>query len=325
MSTPPFIDPAETPFAHARTDPAALGPLLEMNDRLAFTGGPADDEHGSVFIVGLPRSGTTLTYQLAAAGTDAGYINNLIARFWESPAYGVYLARHLGLPRRVSFASVHGSTDGVTDVHEFGYFWAALLGTTSNSALADIDPAAIDWLRVRAKLVSITAAFGRPCIHKQTLAGHMLPYLAAALDRRLFVYVRRDFLEVATSLLRVRRDRYGDAAAWFSLKPREYDRLRHLTPHEQVAAQLYHLHRHLEEQVRAAPAGCVWAVEYRDLCANPAAFLNELQRRAAMAGITVGLSGAPPAPFQASTPRRDDEDVRRLAHFLDRYELPYDR
>jgi hypothetical protein len=322
LTSPRFIDPAETRYSHARTDAAALGPLVEMNDRLAFAGGPADDAHGSVFIIGLPRSGTTLTYQIAAAGTDAGYINNLIARFWESPAYGVYLCRHLGLDRRISFASKHGSTVDVTDVTEFGYFWASLFGTKSNAALADIDPARIDWARVRAKLLSINAAFGRPCVHKQTLAGHVLPHLAAALDRRLFVYVRRDFLEVAVSLLRVRKARYGDLNAWFSLKPREYDRLRSLSPHEQVVAQLDLLHKDLEEQCRAAPAGSLWDVEYDDLCADPTGFLNGLVERAAAAGIRIGLTERP-APFAASTPDPADEDVRLLARYLDQYGMPY--
>ena len=325
MSTPSFIDPAETPFAHARTDLGAFDKVVEMNERLRFVPGPLADTLGTIVIVGLQRSGTTLTYQLAAAGTDAGYINNLIARFWESPAYGVHLARHLGLRNRVSFESVYGTTQAVTDVHEFGYFWAKLLGTTSNAALADVDPAAVDWALVRAKLLSINAAFGRPTIHKSTLAGHFMPHLAAALDRRLFVYVKRDFLEIASSVLKVRRARYGDVAAWWSLKPYEYEAIRGLPPHEQVVAQLYHLHRDLEKQARAVTPGCLWEVEYRDLCARPGAFLAELKRRAGDAGIAIELTGEAPPPFRASAPPRDDADVRRLGHFLDRYGLPYAR
>jgi len=325
MSTPPFIDPAETPFAHARSDLGSFDRMVEMNDRLRFVPEPLDDTLGTIVIVGLQRSGTTLTYQLAAAGTDAGYINNLIARFWESPAYGVHLGRHLGLRKRISFESVYGTTEAITDVHEFGYFWAKLLGTTSNAALADIDPAAVDWRLVRDKLLSINAAFGRPCIHKSTLAGHFMPHLARVLDRKLFVYVQRDFLEIASSVLRVRKARYGTVDAWWSLKPYEYEAIRGLPHHEQVVAQLHHLHRDLEEQARAVPAPFLWAVEYRELCARPGEFLAELRRRSAAAGIAIELSGDAPSPFRASTLPREDEDVRQLAHWLDRYGLPYAR
>ena len=253
MSEPSFIDPAETRFAHSRTDLGAFDKMVEMNQRLAFIPEMMADEFGTVVIVGLQRSGTTLTQQLAAAGTNAGYINNLIARFWESPAYGIHLFRHLGLKKQISFASVHGNTEAVTDVHEFGYFWASLLGTTSNAALGQIDPKTVDWALIRNKLVSINAAFGRPCVHKSTLAGHFMPQLAATLERKLFIYVRRDFLEIASSILKVRRARYGDIKTWWSLKPYEYDQIRDLSPHEQVVAQIYYLHQDLEKQVRAIP------------------------------------------------------------------------
>lgn len=326
MSMPSFIDPAETPFAHARTDVGSFDKMVEMNDRLRFVPEPLDDTLGTIIIVGLQRSGTTLTHQLAAAGTDAGYVNNLIARFWESPAYGVHLFRHLGLRRRISFESVVGNTEAVTDVHEFGYFWAKLLGTTSNAALADVDPQAVDWRQVRDKLLSINAAFGRPTIHKSTLAGHFMPHLCRVLDRKLFVYVKRDFLEIASSILKVRRTRYGDVRAWWSLKPYEYEAIKDLSPHEQVVAQIAHLHRDLERQAAAVPAANLWEVHYRDLCARPQEFLRDLRERAAGAGISIELSGSQlPGPFKASGPRRDDEDVQQLAHLLDRFGLPYER
>jgi hypothetical protein len=183
----------------------------------------------------------------------------------------------------------------------------------------------VDWARVRDKLLSVNAAFGRPSVHKSTLAGHFMPRLVPILDRKLFVYVKRDFLEIASSVLKVRRARYGDVNTWWSLKPHEYEAIRDLPPHEQVVAQLYHLHQDLEKQARAVPAPWLWEVEYTDLCARPGEFLHELKRRAAAARIAVELSGEAPPPFKASTPSRDDEDVRRLAHLLDRYGLPYNR
>jgi hypothetical protein len=37
------------------------------------------------FIVGAPRSGTTLLLQTIINHYNLGYINNFIARFWEAP------------------------------------------------------------------------------------------------------------------------------------------------------------------------------------------------------------------------------------------------
>ncbi|NBO54134.1 MAG: hypothetical protein EBU84_05990, partial [Actinobacteria bacterium] len=38
-----------------------------------------------VFIVGVPRSGTTLLSQLFSRFLDVGYIDNIVARFWANP------------------------------------------------------------------------------------------------------------------------------------------------------------------------------------------------------------------------------------------------
>src|SRR5262249_11112516 len=158
---------------------------------------PQQDSWGNVFIIGLQRSGTTLAYQLIARTTDVGYINNLIARFWENPAYGIYLCRHLGLPNNISFESTYGTPADITDVHEFDYFWASLFIPNATAALADIDPEKIDWPLVRNKVLSINRACNKPCAHKNTLIGHVLGHFARNFERKLFVYVRRDFLEIA--------------------------------------------------------------------------------------------------------------------------------
>ena len=46
-----------------------------------------------VFVVGLPRSGTTILTQLLSASLDVGIINNLIARFWLAPVTGIRLSK----------------------------------------------------------------------------------------------------------------------------------------------------------------------------------------------------------------------------------------
>jgi len=52
-------------------------------------------ERPVVFVVGLPRSGTTLLSQLLAYCLDAGYVTNVAARFWLAPVHGIRLSRLL--------------------------------------------------------------------------------------------------------------------------------------------------------------------------------------------------------------------------------------
>ena len=48
-----------------------------------------------VFVVGVPRSGTTLTYQVLAATGAFAYPSNVVARFWRRPGHGVRVQRLL--------------------------------------------------------------------------------------------------------------------------------------------------------------------------------------------------------------------------------------
>src|SRR5688572_30011389 len=71
--------------------------LLQLNESIALM--PLDEAVADsssqlpvVYIVGAPRSGTTLVSQLLAKYLDVGYINNLIARFWMRPLAGIRLS-----------------------------------------------------------------------------------------------------------------------------------------------------------------------------------------------------------------------------------------
>ena len=79
-----------------------------------------------VYIVGVPRSGTTLLSQMLCGYLPVGYINNLIARFWLKPSVGIRLSKTvLGeeARRHITLRSTHGTTEGASSPHEFGYFW----------------------------------------------------------------------------------------------------------------------------------------------------------------------------------------------------------
>jgi len=41
-----------------------------------------------LFVTGVPRSGTTLAYQVLCASGVFGFATNLIARFYRNPAFG---------------------------------------------------------------------------------------------------------------------------------------------------------------------------------------------------------------------------------------------
>ena len=120
------------------------------NCLLAPFGSPRSRENPrlSAQIVGLPRSGTTVLYQLMAHTRCVGYPSNLMALFWKTPTVGATIQKHLAQHRpTLSITSVAGRTREPMDPHEFGYFWRSMLGHSENTLVRDGEPIVMEELQ----------------------------------------------------------------------------------------------------------------------------------------------------------------------------------
>lgn len=274
----------------------------------------------TLHVVGAPRSGTTLLYQVIASGLDVGYVNNLIAAFWLAPVAGVRLSRKLGLAGdpASSFDSSFGRTEGVAEPHEFGYFWNHHLGYPD---LAERDPGhgeAIDWPRLRRVLVNMAEAEGRPLAFKPMLLVWHIEEMLRHMPRSCFVWIRREQRDTALSILRMRRSLLGSDEGWASLRPRGVPA--GLPPWEQVAAQVVMLERVLERAAARLGPEHLLRVRYERLCADPAGVLGDV--RALMGGKGLAPARRPGAipPFEKRRSEAVDAELgARVDEALARY------
>jgi len=81
--------------------------------------------------------------------------------------------------------------------------------------------------------------------------------------------VDREHADVARSLLRGRQELFADPAAWWSVKPRDYDELVRLDPAAQVAGQVASLSAELDEELAQLPQERVHRIDYGAFCAAP--------------------------------------------------------
>ncbi|MEL7447574.1 MAG: sulfotransferase [Pseudomonadota bacterium] len=194
--------------------------LATLNAALADSHPPVVTDmpaHPSVFIVGAPRSGTTILSQYLAASFDVGYVNNLMACFWNAPVYGALLARKLTPHRQVSTVSEFGATPHITDPHEFGAFWRTMLAYQGMQQRPDIEPDALQNLADT--LDQVSRVFGQPVVYKvYQLAWHIQEFQRVRPASR-WLWVKRDVEDNALSLLRFRRKMHGDDSQWVSSLP----------------------------------------------------------------------------------------------------------
>jgi hypothetical protein len=264
-----------------RKDPEEERFLTELNESLQSLeeAGYRDlpERYATLHVIGVPRAGTTLATQLVAAHLDVGYINKLIAAFWKAPTAGIRLSRKL-LPdsRPHAFASTFGLTRDVQEPHEFGYFWRWLLRYEDLSDLGDEHAETIDWHRVRRVLINMTWAFQRPIVFKSFWLGMHIRRIQSLLPKTCFLRVRRDPLETALSLLRMREEVLRSADAWASMKPKEYSWLRRESIPVQLAGQVLFLERMLDGQVASVGGRNVVESSYERLCEDPNRVIEEV-------------------------------------------------
>ena len=106
-----------------------------------------------VFIVGVPRSGTTLLYQLMSTHLDVGYVSNAMARWWMVPVAAARFRSPLNQrPESLTLASDLGRSEGPDGPHEFGWFWQFHLHHEQSDDLDAEALAARDFRPARAEL-----------------------------------------------------------------------------------------------------------------------------------------------------------------------------
>lgn len=248
--------------------------------------------------IGVPRSGTTLLSQLMASHTNIGYINNLIASFWRAPVYGIRLSAKLisaGMPP--SYQSDFGRTYGISEPHEFGYFWSSLLHYKEMRERDPADKSMVDWGRARLILNNMTHAFGKPIVFKSFLLGWHMREVQRVLPKTCWIRLRRDPVQNAFSILDMRQKMLGSMDCWASLKPKEYAWLANEPYWRQVAGQVFFIERKHSEQISHLPSTHVLDIIYEQLCNDPLAILEKIVTFLQAQGGDVEITSTPPDQF----------------------------
>jgi hypothetical protein len=229
----------------------------------------ARDDHAPIFVLGAPRSGTTLAYQLLVEGLDLGWLGNEHA---ARPTAVVEVER--AAPPRADrlgsdFDSEHGSTTGDWGPSEAGEYWYRAFPRDRHQQGAG-DATERRCAEVAAMVRAFADASGGPVVFKNTLNSLRVPVLARALPEARFVLVERDLPDNARSLL-VGRARRGALDEWWSARPDGADALvaSGADPAAQVVWQAREVTRIAREDLAEHAPGRWITIRYDELCDDP--------------------------------------------------------
>lgn len=292
-----------------------------LNDRLVRPG--ARPSRPVVFVVGGPRSGSTLAMQLLAASGSLAYPTNLLGRFAASPALGARVQRllldpaydHQGelsdIGAAVDFDSLLGKTVGVRQPNEFWYFWRRFFPVEEPRPLTAGERDDADVAGFVAELAAVEEVLDAPLALKAQLLEMDLDLLDDALDATVFVDVRRRPLFHMQSLLEARR-RFSPDGAWWSSRPPGASALDGSTVHRQVAGQALLLRRHLDALLGRVAPGRRVGIDYEQLCAAPDRLLAEVGDRFRAQDHRLAPPSRLPTTASRDVERLPDHDLRLL-------------
>lgn len=228
-----------------------------------------------LFILGLPRSGTTLIYQYLVHRLRVAYFTNGVGQFYLSPCLVTFIEHKLNGPYKSDFKSEYGKVKGPTAPREAGSFWGRFFGLDNYIEYSEMK--LYDIHTLRNTLACIQIIFGDvPFVNKNVKHLLRIDAINKIFPNAYFIIVHRKLEDVAVSTLRGRYDNLSDPREWWSVKPPNFIVIKELDIFEQVGHQLISLQRQLEIDLLKIPASRVIRIAYDEFCDNPESIILKL-------------------------------------------------
>ena len=232
-----------------------------------------------VFIIGAPRTGSTILYQLLTHYFHVLYIDNLTALFFRNLYLGFRLSHTLFKDKSHGcFRSFQGTTEdcGLHAPSECGDFWYRWLPREKHFISRDEIPAN-KRKEIGSTITAIINRWQKPLLIKNLNAGQRLGMIKQIFPGARFIFIKREPIYTAQSIWQARQQAGLQPHQWWSIMPENYEELKNLTPYKQIAAQIFYLEKQIMKDCRLFPSNQCIILNYDDLCRNPQTFLDSMK------------------------------------------------
>jgi len=299
-----------------------LNSVLAPVDSFYLSGGETEwQERPPAFIIGPPRSGTTLFYQLLISKYDVGYPNNLMGKFYRCPnlAARMTATHYQERNSQIEFASEYGNTPGLYGPHEFGEFWNRWF--PKDPHYLDEDDLTEDAIQdIRQNISSLLNYLDHPILFKNVLHSMRIKALFRIFPNALFLVCERDPVFTAQSIYLTRKNFPAAKSGWWSVKPKEYNEIQEKSLLEQSVLQVYYVTRQIQEDAaKTEPDRFHW-LTYETLCRNTREELGKVRDFLEDHGFNMTSTDiAIPLVNASNEQRLNAEEYANLTKLVDHY------
>lgn len=288
-------------------------PFIRTLEDLFFSG--KENAKPPVFIIGAPRTGSTILYQALTNSHKVAYIDNKACAWHRNLRFGLWLSSlRYGEKPHNNFKAEHGSTAnfGGHAPSECGAFWYRWL-PTDRHFIDDHEVTPVMVKEIRGEVMGASHTLQRPLLFKNLNVGQRLRLIKKAFPDAKLIFVRRDPRFVVQSILKA-RERLGiEAGEWWSIMPPNFQELRELPEPEMCMAQVYSLEKQIEQDLRLFPSDNVREVFYQNMSASMIQDLGE------WIGVDMKPQAEMPVFHEDSLERLAEQDLEKLSQLAAKY------
>ena len=269
-----------------------------------------------IAIVGPPRAGSTLIYQLLAATFAVSHLDNIQHAFLRYPYLGYCVSRVLCRRRQYRYESDHGFVEGLGGLSEGNFFWPFWFDMQMEQKTPHPDP---HRLKHVARFFNLMFEIERcPMVASFNAHSFYLVELESWFTKVLFVNLTRNRAANAVSLLRARKRLTTDVRSWWSHKPARCRTSENTDPYRQIACQITATREAISEARSKLSPEIFLDVEYERLCGNPARALEQFEAACRRAGIDIEARSSRAVPhLEARGPAPEEsEDFEKFSQLF---------
>lgn len=281
-----------------------------------------------IFVIGAPRSGTTLMLQWLTSLGCFAYASNLASRFYSNPYVGGLAhralleepeSRVLKTELTANFQSVLGKTTGPHAPNEFWHFWRECFHIHGNDVSAINKDLLVENKLFEKGLAGLEEAFERPLALKGLILNWHLAELASLLPSSHFIFVSRNTADNAYSLYQAREKFFSTASEWYSFQYPGYAALKNLEPEEQVVRQVQDNNAAISDGLRHLATERVTTISYEAFCDDPSNLYARIREVLGPLGSVLSVEYHGPECFERRTSYRSGATYRNIKDISSRH------
>jgi len=212
-----------------------------------------------IFIIGAPRTGSTLLFQLMCNNFKFAYINNLMALL---PRYlvGLSAISERFPDNKYVKGSDHGYVPGLFSPNEAGAIFRKWF---------EEEHPEIEKRTVRNTVVHLSNKRNKPFLAKNMVNSKLnrLVNIYTILPQTRFIVLRRDALFTAQSLLKARQQYSGGIQNWWSVTPDQHQKILNRSPYYQVLWQIWKVKQDIQLFLKRYHPEYL-EIDYKKLCTH---------------------------------------------------------